>query len=88
MGLDNKFDYISAMEVIEHIIDTDNFLENCYKQLNDGRKLILTTPNINSLRNRHYVPLGLYTWDLEYKNIIHHTRLYNVSTLKSHLNEK
>lgn len=70
------------------MIDTDSFLENCYKRLNEGGKLILTTPNINSLRNRFYVPLGLYPWALEYKNIIHHVRLYNVSSLKSHLNEK
>ncbi len=83
-----KFDYISAMEVIEHMIDTDSFLENCYNLLNDSWKLLLTTPNINSLRNRLYVPLGIYPWALEYRNIIHHVRLYNVSSLKFHLKEK
>ncbi len=58
--LDNKFNYISTMEVIEHMIDTDSCLEDCYNLLNDGGKLILITPNINSLRNRLYVPLGYY----------------------------
>ena len=58
--LDNKFNYISTMEVIEHMIDTDSCLEDCYNLLNDGGKLILITPNINSLRNCLYVPLGYY----------------------------
>jgi 2-polyprenyl-3-methyl-5-hydroxy-6-metoxy-1,4-benzoquinol methylase len=85
--LNEKFDFISALEVIEHIIDTDNFLENCWHYLNEGGYLILSTPNINSLRNRVSVPLGKYPAGIEYRNVIHHVRLYNVPCIKSHLTE-
>lgn len=85
--IDEKFDFISALEVVEHMIDTDKFLYNCWLHLNEGGHLILSTPNINSLRNRTIVPLGKYPTQMEYKNIIHHVRLYNVPCLKKHLIE-
>ena len=85
--LDAEFDYISAMEVLEHMIDTDHFLAECYSHLKPGGYLIITTPNINSLRNRVGVPLGKYPIGLEFKNEIHHVRLYNKPTLISHLSE-
>lgn len=85
--VDEQFAAISALEVIEHMIDTDNFLENCNKHLRYDGILVLSTPNINSLRNRVIVPFGFYPVGLEYRNRIHHVRLYNVQTLKSHLGE-
>ena len=57
------------------------------EQLQEGGFLILSTPNINSLRNRIKVPLGHYPAGLEYKNNIHHVRLYNLCSLKNHLRE-
>ncbi len=50
--------------------------------------MVLTTPNINSLRNRASVPFGAYPTGLEYRNLIHHVRLYNVDKLRSHLVEQ
>jgi hypothetical protein len=47
----------------------------------DGGLFIVTTPNINQLRNRFLVLLGYYPAGLEYRNIIHHVRLYNVSKI-------
>ncbi len=85
--LDEKFALISALEVLEHIIDTDAFLRDCNEHLERGGLLVLTTPNINSLRNRITVPLGRYPTGLEYKTIIHHVRLYNADVLKAHLEE-
>lgn len=82
-----KYDFITAFELIEHIIDTDNFIEQCKIHLNKGGMLLITTPNINSLRNRILVPFGRYPTGLEYKNIIHHVRLYNPSVLEDHLKE-
>ncbi|MEH2263624.1 class I SAM-dependent methyltransferase [Nostoc sp.] len=87
LNIDEKFDFISALEVIEHITDTDRFISECWNHLNKGGYFVLSTPNINNLRNRILVPLGKYPNGLEYRNIIHHVRLYNVPCLKNHLME-
>ena len=86
-GLDQVFDVISAMEVLEHMVDTDRFLNSVYSHLKKDGFLVLTTPNINSLRNRITTFWGVYPVGLEYQNIIHHVRLYNLSKLKKHLKE-
>jgi 2-polyprenyl-3-methyl-5-hydroxy-6-metoxy-1,4-benzoquinol methylase len=83
--LGRRFRFISALEILEHMVDTDLFLEQCRRHNEDGGHLILTTPNINSLRNRLAVPLGTYPAGLEYRNVVHHVRLYNVPVLKAHL---
>jgi 2-polyprenyl-3-methyl-5-hydroxy-6-metoxy-1,4-benzoquinol methylase len=80
-------DFISALEVLEHMIDTDGFLRRAREALKPKGWLLISTPNINCLRNRITVPLGLYPTGLEYRNIIHHVRLYNAATLTAHLKE-
>jgi 2-polyprenyl-3-methyl-5-hydroxy-6-metoxy-1,4-benzoquinol methylase len=85
LDLDQQFDIVCAMEVIEYLIDTDKFLDQCLHLTKTGGYLILTTPNINSIRNRLYVLAGKYPAHMEYKNIIHHVRLYNVPLLIKHL---
>jgi len=84
-ALDERFDVISALEIIEHMIDTDAFLDECRNHLKADGWLVITTPNINSLRNRVTVPLGKYPTGIEYRTIVHHVRLYNAATLKSHI---
>lgn len=79
--------FISAFEVLEHMIDTDGFLQRIFDKLLPGGWLLMSTPNINSLRNRITVPLGVYPTGLEYRTVIHHVRLYNVGTLTRHLRE-
>jgi 2-polyprenyl-3-methyl-5-hydroxy-6-metoxy-1,4-benzoquinol methylase len=81
-------DVISALEVLEHITDTDRFLSEICDRLKPGGWLLLSTPNINSLRNRLTVPFGAYPTGLEYRNIIHHVRLYNPHVLRTHLASK
>lgn len=85
--IDYEFDYISALEIIEHMVDTDAFIQECRTHLRNGGYLVITTPNINSLRNRVQVPLGIYPSSIEYRNIIHHVRIYNVDNLRSHVEE-
>lgn len=85
IGLQQSFDVVSALEVIEHMVDTDFFLKECYAYLKKGGYLLLTTPNINNLRNRFGVFMGKYPNFLEYRNVIHHVRLYNPDVLKEHL---
>ncbi|OQX63349.1 MAG: hypothetical protein B5M56_03335 [Desulfococcus sp. 4484_241] len=47
-----KFDCIVALEVIEHLVDTDTFLENMADGLKPGGVLILSTPNLLFWINR------------------------------------
>ncbi|WP_338441298.1 class I SAM-dependent methyltransferase [Synechococcus elongatus IITB4] len=82
------FDAIFALEVIEHMIDTDLFLERCHSFLKPKGKLILSTPNIACLQNRARLALGKYQYLMEYRNAIHHVRMYTVPTLLNHLEEK
>lgn len=86
-AIDERFGFISALEILEHMVDTDAFLKECHDHLEISGCLVLSTPNINSLRNRLQVPFGAYPNGLEYRTLIHHVRLYNVSALKSHLCE-
>jgi 2-polyprenyl-3-methyl-5-hydroxy-6-metoxy-1,4-benzoquinol methylase len=76
---------ISAFEVIEHVVDTDGFLRRAYEKLNSGGRIVISTPNINSLRNRIVVPLGIYPVGPEYRTVIHHVRMYNAAALREHL---
>jgi len=55
---DNTFDIIVAGEVIEHTFDDIGFLNECYRILKKGGLLIITTPNLISLKNRFLMLFG------------------------------
>lgn len=63
--LNESFRFVSALEVLEHMTDTDAFLEDCHRLLEPEGFLVISTPNINSLRNRAMVPFGEYPAGLE-----------------------
>jgi 2-polyprenyl-3-methyl-5-hydroxy-6-metoxy-1,4-benzoquinol methylase len=88
LNLNRRFEVISALEVIEHIIDTDKFLDDIAAHLAPNGLLLLSTPNINNLINRVTVPFGRYPIGLEYRNQIHHVRLYNVAALRRQLEDR
>ncbi|MBT5924296.1 class I SAM-dependent methyltransferase [Candidatus Woesearchaeota archaeon] len=44
-----KFDVITLFDVIEHVDNVGIALENMKKHLNDGGKVIMTTPNMTSI---------------------------------------
>jgi len=46
--VDDKFDFVFACEVLEHIVDPLGFLNSCKKNLKDDGKLVLTVPNFDS----------------------------------------
>jgi 2-polyprenyl-3-methyl-5-hydroxy-6-metoxy-1,4-benzoquinol methylase len=50
----NKFDAILMSHVIEHIFDPINFLTECSRILKPGGKLVILTPNINSIGFRRF----------------------------------
>ena len=82
---EEKFNIIFALEIIEHMIDTDSFLEKCKKISEHNGYIIFSTPNIASLKNRLKLLLGKYPDNMEYRNNIHHVRMYTVPTIKFHL---
>jgi 2-polyprenyl-3-methyl-5-hydroxy-6-metoxy-1,4-benzoquinol methylase len=55
-----SFDYVFASEIIEHLLDTDFFLEECQRVLKKGGVLVLTTPNFTYIRHRVEMLFGKY----------------------------
>ena len=49
---DEAFDLIAAVEVTEHIHDHRHFFAECSRILKPGGKLLISTPNILSLKSR------------------------------------
>jgi len=56
----NCLDIIFAGEIIEHLIDTDHFLDEIHRVLKKSGSLVLTTPNLCNLENRLRILMGLY----------------------------
>ena len=55
---DNIFDVVIATEVIEHLLNPDNLLQEAYRILKDDGIFIITTPNLASLGRRIFLLLG------------------------------
>lgn len=49
---DNSFDIIIGIEIMEHVFDHEVFFRECYRILKPYGKLIISTPNILSLKSR------------------------------------
>lgn len=49
---DDTFDLVFAGEIIEHVFDTDGFLQEAKRVLKPHGELVLTTPNLASLGRR------------------------------------
>lgn len=78
----NFFDAIIAGEIIEHLIDTDGFLEEIKRVLKPNGCLILTTPNLVSLENRLRIIMGMYPMWMDYRlQGIGHVRYYTPKIL-------
>lgn len=54
----NMFDYVFAGEIIEHLYDTDFFMEEVRRVLKPNGIFILTTPNFLSFGRRIYYLFG------------------------------
>lgn len=64
------FDAIVAMEIIEHLENSRNFIRECFKLLEPGGKLIVSTPNIDSPASiASFLRSGTFLWftDTEYE---------------------
>jgi 2-polyprenyl-3-methyl-5-hydroxy-6-metoxy-1,4-benzoquinol methylase len=71
----NYFDVVLAGEVIEHVLDTDLFLQRCFEVLNPGGYLLLTTPNLSSFANlRSWLQTDQFMWVDSAANQLGHVR--------------
>lgn len=87
----NYFDVVIAGDIIEHVLDTDIFLQNIYMVLKKKGILLLTTPNLSSLGRRIMLLFGKNPF-IEYSTLlpseemnVGHIRYYVVSNLKDQL---
>jgi 2-polyprenyl-3-methyl-5-hydroxy-6-metoxy-1,4-benzoquinol methylase len=53
-----RYDVVIAAEIVEHLLDVDHFLTECWRVISKGGFLLVTTPNLVSLYNRLRVLLG------------------------------
>lgn len=51
---DEYFDAITINHVIEHVHEVDELIENCFRKLKKGGKLIIATPNTENWQHRLY----------------------------------
>lgn len=86
---ENFFDYVILGDIIEHIIDTDELLQKCYKVLKPKGHIIVTTPNLASLARRAMLLLGIspyieYSLFLDTNGLppVGHVRYFTISTLQ------
>ncbi len=82
---DASFDMILASEILEHIYDTELFLEEIHRVLKNDGILFLTTPNIASLGSRLKLLFGIRpaAIDVRVRNTSAHIHGFTFSDLKS-----
>jgi SAM-dependent methyltransferase len=68
--LDERFDSITAGEIIEHLDNPRQFLADCYQILKPGGRLIISTPN------PYYPPFALTEWLMSPRFFFSHDHVY------------
>jgi SAM-dependent methyltransferase len=51
-----RFDAVTARHVVEHVREPTAFVAECWRILKPGGRLVLITPNSDSLGHRHFGP--------------------------------
>jgi len=77
-----KFDVISAFQLLEHLNNPKEFIEQAYKLLNDGGVIYLELPNYNSFGRKYFEKY----W--EGLDVPRHLVQYNKKSLEMLMNEK
>jgi 2-polyprenyl-3-methyl-5-hydroxy-6-metoxy-1,4-benzoquinol methylase len=90
--INKKYDYVIFTDVIEHILNTDQFMINVRKLVKDGGHIIFATPNIASFGRRLMLLFGKNPY-IEVSNhrevnlfdapVVGHIRYFTLDTMKS-----
>lgn len=75
----DSFDVVVAGEIIEHLFEDLDFVNECYRVLKKRGILIITTPNLTSLKNRI---LMLFGFNPRYAIEDHHYKVYTFPWLQ------
>lgn len=81
----NEIDTIVALDVIEHIIDPENFAKECAKVLKPNGEVFINTPNIRFWKHIEQLVLhGIFPHTSGDKEVFHggHLAFYTYSDLK------
>lgn len=81
-----KFDVVVAGEIIEHLIDTDSFVDHMKHALKPGGYVVITTPNLAGIGSRISLLMGKTPWMIENEVSVHnsgHIRYFTPETLSA-----
>jgi len=78
----NKYDVVHMSEVIEHFLETEKALKEIHRVLKPNGRLIITTPNTTSFRDRVLVLFGKLPAYVSHEE---HVKFFNVNRLKNYL---
>ena len=77
---DNQFDTIFMLDVIEHLVDIDTSLSECWRVLKKGGKLILITPDFNFIKK---LIVALIYWEKMFYPNNPHIRFFTRKSMKN-----
>lgn len=81
-----KYDYIFASYVMEHVIEPKRIIEICYKALKKGGRMMITVPNAMGLSRQMAVEMGLLNsiYELSENDLRHgHRRVFDPQQLRA-----
>lgn len=81
---DDSFDFITGVELVEHVLDTEQLFKEFNRVLKKGGKLLITTTDFNFLKK---LIVAVRFWDRYFYPTNPHIRFYSQSSLKEILNE-
>jgi SAM-dependent methyltransferase len=87
---DSCFDLIVSNQVIEHVMETDNFFREIYRLLKPEGYAIINCPNITSFHNLGLMilgmqPLSFHSSDIQVGNPLRGTKIGNLSSGLRHV---
>lgn len=77
---EEQFDTIIMTDVIEHLLDVDMTLSECYRILEPGGKLILITPDFNLLKK---MIISIFFWEKFFYPDNPHVRFFTRKSMKN-----
>lgn len=78
----SKYKYILILDVIEHLIEPESFIEKLHQELKQDQKIIVSTGNVSFIIIRFMLFIGFFNYGERGILDKTHTRLFTVSSFK------